>query len=228
MIEAILWDLDGVLVDNAEFHYEAWRDLFRSLRRAFTIQEFQLTFGLRNDVILNRFLDPLQEEEIKALANKKERLFRKKLKGRVKPMAGALDLLHHLLRVNKKLAIVSSTPRKNVEMILRSLSLENAFQAIIAEEDVRLGKPNPEGFLMAAERLGVDSSRCAVIEDSPDGIEAAKQAGMTAIGLASTHNIGRLSRADLVVKSLGDADLVRLLSSGEAGVLGDSQTTSDV
>ena len=100
------------------------------------------------------------------------------------------------------MAIVSSTPRENVRVVLRSLGLEGVFETVIAEEDAPKGKPDPQGFLVAAERLGVKPEECVVIEDAPGGVEAAKRAGMRCIGLTTSRPREALAEADVVVDSL--------------------------
>jgi beta-phosphoglucomutase-like phosphatase (HAD superfamily) len=114
-----------------------------------------------------------------------------------------------LLRLAKEAglrqAIVSSTPRENIDVIVRSLSIEEMFDAIVGEEDATRGKPDSEGFLVAAERLDVPPKECVVIEDAPEGIEAGCAAGMRCIGVTTTRPAELLSQADLLVGSLEDA-----------------------
>ncbi|MGQ9573330.1 MAG: HAD family hydrolase [Dehalococcoidia bacterium] len=202
MTEAVLWDLDGVLVDTAPFHFQAWQELFRSLGKGFSEADFRRTFGLRNDAILKDILGELTPAEVERLAGRKEGLYREKVAGRVTAMPGAVELLRRLQREGRKMAIVSSTPRGNVRVVLRSLGLEGLFAVVVAEEDAPKGKPDPQGFLVAAEKLGVEAAECVVIEDAPGGVEAAKRAGMHCIGLASSRPRETLAAADLVVDSL--------------------------
>ena len=209
--KAVLWDLDGVLVDTAPFHFQAWRELFEGADRSFSEADFWRTFGLRNDAILRDVLGNLPPREVERLARRKEELYRDKIAGKVRPIPGAADLLRRLRRRHRRAAIVSSTPGENVRLVLHGLGFEGFFEAIVAGEDVRRGKPDPEGFLLAAERLGMEPRECVVIEDAPDGVEAAKRAGMTCVGLARGRPPDVLARADLVVASLKDAALYALL-----------------
>ena len=103
-----------------------------------------------------------------------------------------------------RLALVSSTPHANIELVLRSLGVETAFDVIVGEEDVTRGKPDPEGFLLAAERLGVPPGECVVIEDAPAGVEAAKRGGMRCVGVCGDRPREALAKAALVVKNLED------------------------
>jgi len=211
VIRAVLWDLDGVLVDTAPFHLQAWRELFAGLGKDLSEEEFRRSFGLRNDAILRSLLGELSEERVDELSRRKEAIFRQRIRGNVRPIAGAPALLDRLRRAGKRTAIVSSTPRENVEVLLRSLKLEDAFDAIIAAEDVRRGKPDPEGYLLGAERVGVAPQACVVIEDAPGGVEAAKRAGMKCIGLAAKREAADLRLADLTVMSLEDKAVVQFL-----------------
>ena len=201
---AVLWDLDGVLVDSTRFHYEAFRALLAESGRDVGFDEFRDLFGLRNDAILRRLFGELPAAEAERLADRKEELFRELIAGKVEALPGAAGLVRRLREAGVPMAIVSSTPRANIELILGSLGLAEAFAAVVAAEDVRQGKPHPEGFLAAAERLGVPPADCVVLEDAPEGIRGGKAAGMRCIGVATTRPPERLSEADLVVERLDD------------------------
>jgi beta-phosphoglucomutase len=211
MVKAVLWDLDGVLVDTAEFHFQAWRALLEPLGVELSKEDFRRTFGLRNDTILRDLLGDLPREEIARLSERKEALFRKRARGRITALPGALDLLHRLRRRGKKMAMVSSTPRENIELIVDELGLEGFFGAIVAAEDTQRGKPDPEGFLLAAQRLEVEPRQCLVLEDATGGVEAARRAGMRCIAVATTRPREALAEADLVVDSLTEAAVVSFL-----------------
>jgi len=212
---AVLWDLDGVLVDSTRFHYEAYRRLLSESGRDIRFDEFRNLFGLRNDAILRRLLGELPPREVERLGQRKEELFRELIAGNVEALPGAAELVRRLREGGLSLAIVSSTPRANIELILGSLGLADAFAAVVGAEDARRGKPHPEGFLTAAKRLGVPPADCVVLEDAPEGIEGAKAAGMRCIGVATTRPPERLSQADLVVERLDDPRVEAfLLGSG--------------
>lgn len=211
MTKAVLWDLDGVLVDTADYHFRAWRRLFRELGRDLSEEDFRRTFGLRNDAILHTLLGELSQEEVVRLSRRKEELYREGIGGGLEPMPGVVELLRGLQQRGRGMAIVSSTPRENVDVALRSLGLGGFFDTIVAEEDVRHGKPDPEGYLLAAKRLGMAPSECVVMEDAPGGVEAAKRAGMRCVGLAAERPEGALAKADLVVKSLEDPAVAAFL-----------------
>jgi beta-phosphoglucomutase len=196
--------MDGVLVDTAPFHYQAWRELFAGEGKELTEDEFRATFGLRNDAILRQNLGEMPPERLGELGRKKEELFRAAIRGHAEALPGALELVRRLRERGVKEAVVSSAPRQNVETLLEALGLKDDFDSVVAEEDAERGKPDPQGYLVAAERLGEKTADCVVIEDAPGGVEAAKRAGMRCIGLAAERDSGTLAEADLVVRSLDD------------------------
>jgi len=204
VIGAVLWDMDGVLVDTATFHYQAWRALFVGLGKDLSEEEFRSTFGLRNDDILRSILGEMPAERLRELGRRKEELFREAIRDRVQPLPGAVSLVRRLREAGAKTAVVSSAPRLNVETLLDALGLADAFDTLVAEEDAERGKPDPQGYLVAAERLGIAPEECVVIEDAPGGVEAAKRADMRCIGLSAGRETGALAQADLVVAGLED------------------------
>jgi len=204
VIGAVLWDMDGVLVDTAPFHYQAWRALFAGLGKDLSDEEFRRTFGLRNDDILRANLGDMPPERLRELGRRKEELFREAIRGKVQPLPGAVALVRRLRESGVKTAVVSSAPRRNVETLLDALGISDGFDALVAEEDAERGKPDPQGYLVAAERLGERPEDCVVIEDAPGGVEAAKRAGMRCIGLAAGREPDALACADVVVAGLED------------------------
>lgn len=202
MTGAVLWDLDGTLLDSEEYHWESWRDTMAAIGRPITRDQFLATFGLRNDEILPRWLGAgATLEEIARVSLEKERLYRALLrKGGVGPLPGAAEWVRRLNAEGWKQAIASSAPRQNVDVVLEVLGLGSFFQAVASAEDVTAGKPDPQVFLIAAARLGVPPAHCIVVEDAAAGIEAARRAGMRSIGVKRN---GALA-ADLAVQSLAD------------------------
>ena len=213
MVGALLWDLDGVIVSSGHYHYLAYREVLDPLGVELTEDRYLTRlFGKRNEDILREVLGSrMTGEEIARLAGKKEEAFRRIVSGNVRALPGAEALLRRARRGGLKQCIVSSTPLANVELILRSLGVRDLLDAIVAEEDVSRGKPDPQGFLLGAERLGIPPAQCVVLEDAPEGIAAGKRAGARCVGVATTRPAEMLSVADLVVKSLEDERLVRFV-----------------
>jgi len=212
---AVLWDMDGTLIDSMEYHYLAWVETMAEEGRPLTREQFLASFGQRNDVVLRGFFGPdLPDREVERIADAKEARYRALVRGRgIELLPGVRRLLDHLGRDGWRQAIASSAPRANVTTVLEVLGIGGLFQAAIAGEDVHRGKPDPEVFLLAAAKLGAAPRRCVVVEDAPYGTEAARRAGMKSIGVCSSH--GSLE-ADCVLASLADLpedQFARLLES---------------
>ena len=200
---AVLWDMDGTLVDSGELHFVAWQEILATLGRGLDRRVFESTFGLRNDAVLRRLVDPaIGDADIARLGNAKEERYRALVRARgVLPLPGALEWLARLAAAGWRQAIASSGPRANTEAIIDAVDFAGVFGSIIAAEDVVHGKPHPEPFLTAAARLGVLPPRCVVVEDAPPGLESGRGAGMPTIGVLSTH---AALDADVVVGALTD------------------------
>lgn len=198
--KAVLWDLDGTLVDSMEYHWSSWRDAMVEDGASVTRDQFLATFGHRNDEILSQWLGPeATVDRIQRIASRKEVLFRKFIRqGGLAPLPGASQWIEKLATAGWQQAIASSAPRENIDTILEVAGLAEKFKAIVSGYDVTIGKPDPQVFLLAASRVGVLPSQCIVVEDAAAGIEGARRAGMRSIGVCS-----HLS-ADLVVSSLTD------------------------
>lgn len=201
---AVLFDLDGVIIDSRAHHINAWEQLAREGGYAHAQDFFTQTFGLRNDAILTRLAPGIEPARVAELAARKETLYRALARGDARPLAGVPELLAFLQEEGVPAAVVTSAPRANLELVANALGIRARFAALVAEEDARRGKPDPEGFLVAAARVGVAPGRCVVIEDAPAGLQAAKAGGMRAIGVTTTHPAADLGDADLVVDSLAE------------------------
>ena len=201
MNRAVLWDMDGTLVDSAEYHWQAWRDAMSREGLPVTHEQFRATFGQRNDSILRQWLgEKVASELIQSIGNAKETLYRQLVRERgIAPLPGALEWVKLLHRQGWGQAIASAAPHANVETILDVLQASECFEAIVSAEDVHRGKPDPEVFLIAATKLGVAPEHCIVVEDALHGVEAARAAGMKSIGVSQN---GKHLPADIVVPSL--------------------------
>lgn len=201
-----LWDLDGTLVDTQENHYTAWRALVREHGRDLTFEQFQPSFGLRNDDVLRRHLGFTGDAaHIAWLSAHKEELFRASLRrDGVKMQPGARELVEHLHALGARQAVASSAPPGNIDLIIRLLGLQDSFDAVVSSEEVTHGKPAPDIFLRAAARLDLPPERAVVLEDAPAGIAAGKAAGSRVIAIASDFPVDTLAAADLVVHSFAE------------------------
>ena len=206
---AVIWDVDGTLVDTAQLHFDAWVKLAGELGRPFTRADFTATFGRRNpEIIRSLFGDHHSDAEVAEIGERKEGYYRTEAVKGVSLLPGVRAMLDGLRCLGIRQAVGSSAPRGNLDLILTATDSAKYFVATVAMEDTRHGKPDPEVFLTAAERLGVPPGRCVVFEDAVAGVEAAKAGGMKCVGVTFVghHTAEKLKAAgaDRVVKSFDE------------------------
>jgi beta-phosphoglucomutase len=224
---AVIWDVDGTLVDTAELHFQAWEAICRGLSRPFSRADFAATFGRRNpEIIGHLFGQCFSAREVDDLGERKEEAYRAAAERGVGLLPGVRALLEGLHQAGFKQAIGSSAPLANVELILRLTGTDRFFGAISSCEDTQRGKPDPQVFQVAAHKLGVAPARCLVMEDAPAGVQAAKAGGMKCIAVSFVgHHADATLReagADLVVKTLEQVSVptVRQILNSPCGVSG--------
>jgi beta-phosphoglucomutase len=202
MIRAVIWDLDGTLIDSEDYHWRSWHDTLAAEGIALTHDQFLASFGQRNDRILRRWLgEDADPERIGRIGDAKEELYRRFARDEgLELLPGAMEWLQRLGDDGWRQAIASSAPRLNVDTVLRALQCEPFFASVVAAEDVRRGKPDPEIFLAAARAVAVPPARCIVVEDAEAGVQAAHAAGMRCIGVSRGAHLP----ADVVVASLAE------------------------
>jgi beta-phosphoglucomutase family hydrolase len=207
-LEAVLWDMDGVIADTADYHYNAWREVFAERGVKFSRADFMKYFGRRHDTIIRFALGKkISSDELEKITEKKQALFRRNVVKNIRPMPGAVELIRSLNQNGIKTAIASSAVPANIDVILKGLGIENAFQAIVYGTEVAEGKPSPLVFQLAAKKLGVKPGDCVVIEDAIAGVAAAKRAGMKCLAVTNSHSSESLKKADLIVDSLEKVDV---------------------
>lgn len=209
-----IFDHDGVLVDTLAFHQQAWVDLGRATGLELTEEFIHQTFGMTNSSIFQLLKgDTLSAEEIRAYSDRKEVCYREAATGKIVLMDGVREFLDGLTAAGVKLAIGSSGVRPNLDLTVRECDLEGRFAAIASVEDIMRGKPDPQVFLVAARKSGIEPAHSIVFEDAPVGIQAAKAAGMYAVGLTSSHPAQALwdAGADEVVADFRGYEVAALL-----------------
>jgi beta-phosphoglucomutase len=199
---AVLWDLDGTLADSKEYHWRSWQAALADVEVRVSEAQFEASFGQRNDAILSAWLGAHADPElVRRIGEAKEALYRELVETEgIAPLPGAAEWVRTLHQEGWRQAIASSAPRLNVEVMHRALEFGERIQVLVAAEDVSRGKPAPDVFLAAAERLGIEPARCIVVEDAEAGIEAAARAGMASIGVGP----GAVGAADVVVRTLAE------------------------
>jgi beta-phosphoglucomutase len=215
--KGVIFDMDGVLVDSAPAHKQSWYEL--AARQGYPISDeiFYGLFGMQNQQILPILAGrALPAEQIDALADWKEQRYRDIIAESLELAAGGYRLLAQLKDNGFRLAIGSSAPRANLDLIVEKLGLAKFFDALVSSADAPRGKPAPDTFLAAAKKLRLEPSQCVVVEDAVHGIKAGKAAGMMVIALTTTADRKFLHEADLIVDGLKDlkpSDFTNLLDS---------------
>jgi beta-phosphoglucomutase len=223
MRPAVIFDMDGVLVDSYRAHFESWRKVAAEEGIDLTEGEFAQSFGRTSREIIRSTwpLRSLDERRIAAIDLRKEEAFRQIVRRDFPVMDGARELLQAVRDAGFRVAIGSSAPPENVDLALGNLG-RDLFDAVVTGMEVERGKPDPQVFLLAARRLAAQPRSCVVIEDARPGIEAARRAGMASVALVSTGRTEadfREVRPDLTIHSLAEIDpqtLSRLIDRNPA------------
>ena len=214
-LRAVIFDLDGVLIDSADAHLRSWQKLAAEIGLHITEEQFLSTFGRQNRDVIPALFGIHHAVEVDRLGERKEALYRDCIRGNVPACEHATDLVRECAAAGLQVALGSSGHPLNIEIALQEMGIAHCFEAVVTGYDVTRGKPDPEVFLLAAERLSVEPRSCVVIEDSPAGIAAARAGGMYAVGITTGHKADELAGAHLIVNSLAElsptvlADLAR-------------------
>lgn len=198
----VIFDMDGVLVDSAEPHFQSWQQLAEELGQPITRERFRATFGRQSKDVIPALLGETLPDRVKKLDERKEQLYREIIRANPPIMPGAAKLVRELAASGAKLAVGSSGPMENIELVLGAMGVRELFHAVVGGHDVSRGKPDPQVFILCCARLSMPPQRCVVIEDAPVGVDAAKAAGAKAVALLSHHPREKFHRADLIVDEL--------------------------
>jgi HAD superfamily hydrolase (TIGR01509 family) len=213
---AVLWDLDGTLVDTGSLHYSSWKAILKSYDRDITYEQFAHTFGMNNTAVLKYWFGDPTVEFIEELSEVKESYFREHIRENVTVLPGVLAWLQRFQSWGWPQAIASSAPMKNVQALVDALELRPYFELLLSAEAMP-SKPDPAVFLEGARQLGFPASRSVVFEDAPAGVEGAYRAAMKCVAVLNTHPAESLSQATLIVPTLAaltpDALLLALQDS---------------
>ena len=189
---AVVFDMDGVLVDSGAHHRDAWRAMFRDIGVAPPPEFWRITIGRPADEAVALLVDGIDHAEARRLADvKREHYSRLARRGTV-PVAGVGAFVQALAHDEVPRAVATSATRRDLERVLGELGLRSRFDVIVTADDIRWGKPHPEVYLKAAAGLGVKPSACVVFEDALVGVQAARAAGMRVIGVTSAHTTDEL------------------------------------
>jgi beta-phosphoglucomutase len=209
---AVIFDMDGVLVESNSFHIQKWVDFLDEQGIRYDPEELpKQVLGLRNDHVFRFFFGPeMKKEEIAQLNEEIETRFRSAFRAHAKPLPGLESLIRQCHLAGILMAVASSAMAKNVEFVVDALGFNAYFRFLVSGDEVQHPKPHPEIYLRTAEKLGLPPAACVAFEDSFVGIEAAKNAGMKCVAIASTFPDEELrahGRADLIVPGFQGLDL---------------------
>jgi beta-phosphoglucomutase family hydrolase len=203
---AFIFDMDGTIVDNMDFHTRSWIAFFERRGKAIDADEFfRTTAGRQGKEIIRAHMgDALHDDEVAVLNHEKEAVYREMYAPHRRTVDGFDDLIALAKSGGVKLAVATAAPPANIEFTLDGLDLRRHFDAIVGANDVPRGKPHPDVFLKAAERCGVAPEHAIVFEDAPLGVEAARRAGMRAVVLTTTLPASAFAEFDNVVAIVND------------------------
>lgn len=205
MIKAVIFDMDDLMIDSEMLHFKAYKEVLSKFNIVFSKENYTSSYmGISDKDIttdlVNKFNLPISQEE---LLVRKNEIFKNKFIHKVVPKKGLFNLLNNLQKDNYLLAVASGSQIEEIEIILRNLNINHYFKTIVSAEFVEHGKPAPDIFLLVAKKLDVDPIYCLVLEDSPNGIAAAKKAGMKCYAIPSKETKGKdFSNADKILNSL--------------------------
>ena len=214
VVQAVIWDLDGVVIDSEEDHRKAWQRLARETGKEFSDEQFAVTFGWRNDAIIPVVWGQVSPEKMQELADRKEIYYRDSVRTTAAFLPGAQELMSALRDAGYLQALGSSAPIANIELVKEVLVLGRYINKFVSGETVPHGKPAPDIFLKAAQELGVEATHCLVIEDAVAGIAAARAGGMFSIAVAYGRELAGLQVATLVVRDLTEVSVERIREIG--------------
>lgn len=209
-MKAAIFDLDGVIVNSVPLHFKAWRSMFAEYGREFSFEEYkEKVDGIPRLDGARAILSDLGEDELIKAGDKKQGYFLGYLNSEEIPVyKTTVNLIKAIKKEKIKRGAISSS--KNCLPILRKADLVDLFDVIITGNDITKGKPDPQVFFMAAERMSAEPGRCVVFEDAVLGVEAAKRAGMKCVGIDRYGKPERLKKADLVVGDLGEVSVEKI------------------
>ncbi len=212
MLQAVIFDMDGVICHTNPFHSQAFKIFFEKRNLFPSEEEFILhMYGKNNGYILSHFLGrKIEGEELLLLEDEKESLFREIYKSEVDPIPGFLNFFSMLKSKDLPTGVATSAPRANLDLIIGTLNLYDLLESKLASEDVSRHKPDPEVYLKSAFLLGVEPNRCLVFEDSFSGASAGLNAGMKVVGVLSTHTKEELPKCDLYIEDYTELDLSQI------------------
>jgi len=216
MIRAFIFDMDGTVIDSTGLDYEAWQKAMREYDAELPYEDYIAKLGAKGSEIAKDYLD-VSDEEIEQLVSRREEYFKQLVNERgLRLLPHVEQTLQELRNYHLKTALATGANQEKLEFIFDKLPIRQYFDVFVTADDVTQGKPDPEVFLLAAQKLGVEPANCVVMEDATNGLEAAKRGGMRCIALTTTRGADQLQGADLIINSYQELDLLHWLAEQQA------------
>jgi len=205
-----IFDMDGVLVNTVPLHFKAWKKMFKEYGKDFSFEDYEVKVdGIPRLDGARAILSELSDGELKKAASKKQKFFLELLDSEgVDVYDDTINLINKIKKMGIKVAAISSS--KNCIYILKSAQIDTLFDVIITGNDIKKGKPDPEIFLLASERMNLFPKECVVFEDAVLGVQAAKTGGFKCVGIDRYNAPERLKKADLVVSDLSQLEIEKI------------------
>lgn len=207
---AVIFDMDGTLVATTEADFLAWQKLFSTYDRSLTFEEYFPLLGKKSSDVVHHILG-LHGHQATGAMHRKMEFFEEIVREKgIDMMPNAEQLLKELQAVHIPIALATSSRVMKMKLVMKTANLDKYFTVVVTGEEVTIGKPGPDIFLLAAKRLNADPAKCVVIEDAASGVAAAKAAGMKCVAVTNTHHEKDLQEADLIVDDLSELPLSRI------------------
>lgn len=210
--KAAIFDMDGVIVDNHHYHVKSWAEFCQKYSIPFDETDFRARFfgKINQDIFKELMSNSLTNEQINALGEEKELMYRNIYKDFIEPVKGLVPFLKNLKDAGIKTAVATSAPTSNLDFTIDSLNIRDLFDVIVDASMVSKGKPNPEIYLKAAEQLQISPNHCVVFEDSVSGIKSGLNAGMRVVALITTHAIDELPKTSLAINDFSEVSVEKI------------------
>ena len=201
-VKAVIFDLDGTLIDNNAYHLQSWIHYLKNKNREISEEEYKANVNGRTnkDVIEYIYQRKMEDAEAMVYAHEKEAIYRELYQPHITPVAGLLPLLQKLKDLNIPMAIATSGIQVNIDFMFDNIPIRQYFDVIVNSAHINKGKPDPEIYIKTAELLNVAPENCLVFEDAVVGINSAKAAGMKVVGVLTTHSAAELAGADVLIR----------------------------
>lgn len=205
---AFIFDMDGVVVQNDRYHYEAWKQFAGQHGKSVGFDEVKSWFGSTNEAILSRFFGrELSKEEVMKFASQKEALYREIYSPHIHPLDGLKEFLEEAKENGFQIGLATAAPPENVDFVLKATGFVDHFDEITDDTRITRGKPDPEIFLVTAEKMNIEPGNCIVFEDSLYGIEAARKAGMKVVAVSTTHSKAIFQDVERVISDFSEINI---------------------